>query len=269
MRSFLTAAAFLALTSQAMGQITEGFEYPDGALAGNGGWEVWYTGGNDGTVVTGAAHGGSKFMQMTAGTDAVHRFNIAGGQWTLSVWTYTPTGSLDGYFIMMNQYGDAATDNWSVQIRFNGDAADPLGNVVESQFDGTTLPIIPDQWIELRVEIDLDADTVNSFYNGAPLGQNLTWTNNVSANGTLTIECIDLYSFSSEGFRWDDLSLQEAAAPCPGDLNNDGVVDLSDLATLLAHFGAAGGPADGDIDGNGVVDLADLAALLGNFGTTC
>src|SRR5262249_49197236 len=30
-----------------------------------------------------------------------------------------------------------------------------------------------------------------------------------------------------------------------GDLNLDGVVSLSDLGTLLAHYGASGGPADG------------------------
>ncbi|MCC6360158.1 MAG: DNRLRE domain-containing protein [Phycisphaerales bacterium] len=58
---------------------------------------------------------------------------------------------------------------------------------------------------------------------------------------------------------------------CTGDLNGDGVVDLTDLATLLAHFGTPSGALfeDGDLDGNGTVDLTDLATLLGNFGATC
>jgi hypothetical protein len=62
-----------------------------------------------------------------------------------------------------------------------------------------------------------------------------------------------------------------AAAPCPGDVNGDRVVDLSDLAILLAHFGTLSGAtlADGDLDGDGDVDLADLAQLLGSFGTNC
>ncbi|MBI5866418.1 MAG: hypothetical protein HZB38_18260 [Planctomycetes bacterium] len=61
------------------------------------------------------------------------------------------------------------------------------------------------------------------------------------------------------------------AAPCPGDLNGDGVVDLADLTTLLSHFGTASGATagDGDMDGDGDVDLADLTALLSQFGTTC
>lgn len=67
------------------------------------------------------------------------------------------------------------------------------------------------------------------------------------------------------------LERQPAPPACPADLNGDGVVDLSDLATLLANFGAAGGAthADGDVDGDGDVDLADLAALLARFGEVC
>ncbi|MFN0135578.1 MAG: hypothetical protein ACKVS9_05600 [Phycisphaerae bacterium] len=64
-----------------------------------------------------------------------------------------------------------------------------------------------------------------------------------------------------------------AGKPCtfPGDLDVDGDVDLSDLATLLASFGTASGAtlADGDVDGDGDVDLSDLAALLANFGAAC
>ncbi|MCA9243457.1 MAG: hypothetical protein KDA32_05855 [Phycisphaerales bacterium] len=57
---------------------------------------------------------------------------------------------------------------------------------------------------------------------------------------------------------------------CEGDLNGDNMVDLSDLASLLAHFGTSGvSRADGDLDGNGTVDLADLAALLAHFGEVC
>lgn len=50
---------------------------------------------------------------------------------------------------------------------------------------------------------------------------------------------------------------------CIGDLNNDGVVDASDLAILLGAWGTAGA----DLDGNGNTDAADLALLLGAWGT--
>jgi hypothetical protein len=58
---------------------------------------------------------------------------------------------------------------------------------------------------------------------------------------------------------------------CPGDLDGDWDIDLSDLAQLLAHYGTVSGAsyADGDIDFDGDVDLSDLAALLANYGTIC
>lgn len=57
-----------------------------------------------------------------------------------------------------------------------------------------------------------------------------------------------------------ELLVQDARA----DLNDDGIVDYADLATLLASFGVSSGAtaADGDMDGDGDVDLADLSALL-------
>lgn len=81
------------------------------------------------------------------------------------------------------------------------------------------------------------------------------------------------------GFDWtaevgtNDLTLRVATIhECPpGDLNDDGDIDISDLATLLSNFGTASGAAwaDGDLDGDGDVDLQDMATLLGNFGSTC
>jgi hypothetical protein len=58
---------------------------------------------------------------------------------------------------------------------------------------------------------------------------------------------------------------------CPGDLDGDGDIDLSDLAQLLAHYGETTGvtPEDGDIDGDGDVDLSDLAGLLAHYGEDC
>ena len=53
------------------------------------------------------------------------------------------------------------------------------------------------------------------------------------------------------------------------DLNGDHIVDLSDLATLLAAFGCSGANCPGDLDHGGTTDLGDLAALLAQFGTSC
>jgi len=54
----------------------------------------------------------------------------------------------------------------------------------------------------------------------------------------------------------------DGGSSCPADLDGNGSVDASDLATLL---GAWDSPA-GDIDGNGTTDASDLAILLGSWG---
>lgn len=55
-----------------------------------------------------------------------------------------------------------------------------------------------------------------------------------------------------------------------GDIDQDGDVDLSDLASLLSCYGTSTGDAGydplADLDGDGTIGLADLAALLGNYG---
>lgn len=49
----------------------------------------------------------------------------------------------------------------------------------------------------------------------------------------------------------------------PGDINGDGTVNGSDLASLLSGWGGAGAA---DLDGSGVVDGSDLATLLSHWG---
>ena len=56
---------------------------------------------------------------------------------------------------------------------------------------------------------------------------------------------------------------------CPGDINNDGVVNISDLIILVSDFGPAAPGDPADINGDGVVDFPDLSALLSDFGAIC
>ena len=56
----------------------------------------------------------------------------------------------------------------------------------------------------------------------------------------------------------------------PGDVDDDGDVDLNDLAALLAAYGSCAGEPeynpDADLDDSGCVGLTDLATLLSNYG---
>jgi hypothetical protein len=79
------------------------------------------------------------------------------------------------------------------------------------------------------------------------------------------------YITTSQTAANDSLGLSEAQlqnTALPGDANLDGTVDLTDLSTVLNHFGAATSSwLDGNFDNAGTVDLTDLADVLNNFGT--
>lgn len=77
-------------------------------------------------------------------------------------------------------------------------------------------------------------------------------------------------------FGVDDLGLtngfREPFDPSLGciDVIRDGTVNLLDLATLLANFGATdANPEHGDVDFDGDIDLDDLTQLLSAFGSRC
>ncbi len=54
-------------------------------------------------------------------------------------------------------------------------------------------------------------------------------------------------------------------APCPADLDGDGMVGGSDLATMLGSWGRCKA-CPSDLDGDGMVGGSDLATLLGSWG---
>lgn len=62
-----------------------------------------------------------------------------------------------------------------------------------------------------------------------------------------------------------DIFVCDQAEPCPGDINDDGGVDVEDILLMLAAWGESpGDPAD--LDGDGFVGVDDLLILLGGFG---
>jgi hypothetical protein len=56
---------------------------------------------------------------------------------------------------------------------------------------------------------------------------------------------------------------------CPGNLDGDDAVTLTDLALLLSRFGATDASECEDQNGDGRITLADLTILLAAFGRTC
>jgi hypothetical protein len=91
----------------------------------------------------------------------------------------------------------------------------------------------------------------------------------VSAQNTLCpVNLFVIYSASPGGaiFYVDGASIEEleCIGP-PGDLDQDGFVNASDLSILLGAWGACRG-CEADLNNDGVVAGADLAILLANWG---
>lgn len=77
---------------------------------------------------------------------------------------------------------------------------------------------------------------------------------------------------ATTGSYWIDLTgacyVGGNPCPCPGDINGDGIRDISDLTLFLSAFGL---PATNcaDINGDGIIDISDLTLFLSGFGVPC
>lgn len=137
----------------------------------------------------------------------------------------------------------------------------------------------------LANDVTLDGTTVVGTTGGIPIGRSaIIWKNGVAQNLKAYIESQggSIAPYTSLGTAmaitpdgrtivgWGAGAGQPAGwivrfpAPCPADLNGDGVVNGADLGIMLGAWGTAGGAAD--VDGSGTVDGADLGTLLGNWG---
>lgn len=58
-----------------------------------------------------------------------------------------------------------------------------------------------------------------------------------------------------------------AASSCAGDISGDGVINVSDVLSMLSAFGSSDGPSD--VNADGIVNVSDVLELLSSFGQIC
>jgi uncharacterized repeat protein (TIGR01451 family) len=207
----LALALITAMVAVAGGPFSEDFDsYNDGdQMHGVNGWKGWGNDVNAGALVSNLqSRSGPNSVDVNTASDLVHEFSASSGQWILTAWQYIP-GNVTGqpYFIVLNTYDDpCATCNWSLQLCF-----DPTsGNVFDDSAatcSGNSVPFVTDQWAEIRLEIDLDADSFDVYYNNAALVTAGVWSQHTSGGGTATIGALDLWSNGSSAVYYDDISL--------------------------------------------------------------
>jgi hypothetical protein len=175
--------------------------YTLGSIDGQGGWGGWGGSASEAGTVVAAPAIGTRSQEIETNstdpldyTDSVHQYaGYEGGQWRYTAWTYIPTSSATGttYFILMNEYSDPAGPYaWSAQLAMNL----TTGLLNDDQAGGgQNIPLIKDQWVKLQLDIDLDNNTVETYY-GATFVSTHQWYNPAGLNDHAAIEAVDLYS---------------------------------------------------------------------------
>ena len=226
---FLGASATIGASERAWADNFDG--YTNGQLLDgtpdDGGWTGW---ADDpaayGTVTDAEARSSPHSVEITVASDLVHEYEgYSSGQWIYTAWQYIPL-DFEGmsYFIMLCGYdGGGAGTVWVVQVHFDSEL-----DTVVSEFNNEELPVIYGEWVEIRVEIDLDGDWMDIFYGGDLLASH-AYTDTVqgTGGGSLNIAAVDLFANGATPVYYDDISLLP-----PGE---DLIVD-------------AGGPYSGEVD---------------------
>lgn len=192
--------------------------YTLGSIEGQGGWESWvgYS-GICGDVTIEQAFSGAQSLKVEAGDDTVRPFTgVNSGQWTLSLRQYIPsTSGGQNYTILMNSYPNNL--NWSAQVL--ADMNQGLVGVFDASYvqQGSSVALVRDTWVDMRFEIDLEANSVSAFYNQA-LMASFAW----QTGGIDELQALDLYpdqSIAQVGaVYYDDLRLEQVPEPGIGSL---------------------------------------------------
>lgn len=210
LRSAFVFGAILLAPAAALAQWSDNFDsYATGTLLnGVGGWGGWDgSAAAAGTASADQALSAPNSIAIGASADAVRTYSDATeGTWTYTAYQYIPT-SFTGttYFILLNTYNDGGPYNWSVQMNFNA----TTGLIVDDNHAGNQVSFVRGQWAELRFEIDLDADTVSSFYNNQPVATG-SWTS--GAGSVTSIGAVDLFGNGAGTVYYDNMSLVPAPA---------------------------------------------------------
>jgi hypothetical protein len=182
---------------------------------GQGGWKGWANDPNAGAFVDDAQSvSPSNSINIEGASDLIHEFaGYTSGVWIVTAQQYIPDDfSGENYFIFENVYSDVDTSiiSWSTQVVFRN------GNV--ENYDGAanpgSMPYVTGEWVELKLVIDLDADTQTFSYGGTELYSG-SWTDQFpdqAVPGILNIGSIDLFANGGTTVFYDNISITSGSS---------------------------------------------------------
>jgi hypothetical protein len=241
-----------------------------------GTWKLWAPGAPDGTVGNAKAFSGKNSFSTIFKSDNVQISTpgqYTSGKWVCSTMTYidsTIKNTGGALLIALNTFDQVSgPNNWSAQIGVNCGPGELVGAHISSLTvpEPGALPVIYDKWVEIRMEIDLDADTWLGYYDGhlcTPTG--VSWSQGVSGGGKVAIECFDFYSSGAVGFLFDDAKFEENVS-CYPDCDGSGGLDIDDFICFQTFF-AIGDPY-ADCDASGTLNIDDFICFQTFFAIGC
>ena len=201
-RLMTVCAALLLIVPAASADWSDNFDaYTLGSgLIGQGGWDGWEgSAAADAFVTDVQAYTAPHSLASIPTTDIVQGFNETSGDWIMTAYCYIPTGSTGKqYFIMLNSYWPN-TNDWSVQLEYDADGA-----IVTDYYSSAIASMIFDTWVQVRVEIHLDINAYDLYYNEVFLASN-AW----QSTGVNEIAALDIFSDGGSTIYWDDCVLIE------------------------------------------------------------
>jgi len=274
----LAATVVLGSPAVLAQDFSDDFEsYANGSsLDGQGGWQGWDGVDQNLTLVNQTfAFGGTQSVSIMEGADTVHEFDHTSGQVSISAQVYIPGNSGGSHwFILMDEYVVGGTKEWGGQVEFNNTTG-----LIECDCGGAnafTTPILYDQWVEIRAEVDLDADFAEIYYDGVLLGSWVwsTGTSGTDDNTPIGFKAVDLYAETGGPMKrtyFDDVKVV-GASTCLVDLdidsdNDDGGGPPDNSAAEEAIEDRPPGKIlcanTDDDDNNGIPDAQDTQPVAG------
>ncbi len=212
--SFAVGLGLCGISATSMAQDwSDNFDsYSNGqVLFGVGGWDGWDNQmGVAGSATNAQARSAPHSILIEPNDDAIHPFTgLTRGRGTMIAWMLLERGNhvADTYFICQNEYNHGGPYQWFIQVQFDIQSGQVLDDF---RTETNVINIAYDTWAQLRFEIDIDADTLTTYYNNVELSTGQCFTQ----GGAIEFKNIDLYSTGATNY-FDDLSVRGLGGPPP------------------------------------------------------
>ena len=203
--------------------------------ADDGGWNILHNRSSEhgAYVVDDYARSTPNSVIVNGAVDLVHEFSkIRSGNLTFRDWVYIPSGFEHGEstIVLLGYYNSDqyySTEGVYAQVAISFDANNKIVTC-----DGSIehLPVIFNDWVEIRVEIDLESDWFECYYNDELLtGQKWSTGWGDHTDGFLNFAGVDLWMSYGEEYcvYHDDMSIYYEGTGLEPDLQCDGSLSLS------------------------------------------